>query len=278
MVADPFTIAGAFGLAAGLTGFVASTVEKAAGQLNTAKHAHQRLRGLQVALKTCQTRLEAWAQQWYDHEEITKEDSRFLWGFEGLEDVEHIKLNILKEQDDLLKLLYGRSWSRTHGQEAALHWESILHGQEDALRQNNPAPPIPSDYRSRDFCVRLSTALWSNSLLSASADRLKRLVGDLETISRLRFHGAQKSVDHYKQPSKEEIGSVIKNRRRMEHLAQALTIAYQNLRPSAGSCELLFTNFDKAEMCQLDAQHDLAVTFLIVSIIECNICRTNFMM
>jgi hypothetical protein len=272
MVADSFTIAGTFGLAAGLTGFFASTVERAAGQLNTAKHAHQRLRGFQVTLKTCQRRLEAWAQQWYSHEEITKEDPLFLWGSEGLEDVEHIKLNILKEQDDLLKLLYGRSWSRTHGREAALRWESILQGQEDALRQNSPAPPAPSDDGSRDLCVRISTALCNNSLLSTSVDRLKRLVEDLETISRLRFHEAQKSVDHHKQPSKDEIGSFVKQYRRMEHLAQALSVAYQNLRPSAGSCELLFTNFDKVEICRLGAQSEWAVTFLIVSSIKSDTC------
>jgi hypothetical protein len=51
MVVDPFSIAGAVGLAAGLTGFVASTIEKAVGQVNTATHANQRLDGHQLALQ-----------------------------------------------------------------------------------------------------------------------------------------------------------------------------------------------------------------------------------
>ena len=57
MVVDPFSIAGAVGLAAGLTGFVASTIERAVGQVNTAIHAEQRLNGHQLALQTCQERL-----------------------------------------------------------------------------------------------------------------------------------------------------------------------------------------------------------------------------
>jgi len=272
MVADPFTIAGVFGLAAGLTGFVASTIEKTAGQIDTTIHAHRRLKECQIALKTCQRRLEAWTQQWHGYEETTKEDSRFLWGLEGLEEVEHIKVSILGEQDDLLKLLYGRCWSRMHGQEAAARWESILRGQEDAVRHNHPAPPIPSDCKFKDLCLRISTALWRGNLLSASVDRLKRLVEDLETISRLRFHEAQKSADHHKQPSKEEIASAIRQRRRMEHLTEALSAAYQHLRQSAGSCELLFTNFDNAEMCQLEVQNELAVTFLTVSCIDDSVC------
>jgi hypothetical protein len=268
MVVDPFAIAGSLGLAAGLIGFVASTVEKAAGQLNTAIHARLRLRECQGSLKTCQRRLEAWAQQWHDHDEITNEDSRFLWGSEGLREVEQLKADISEEQENLLVLLYGRSWSQTYGQETAIHWGRILQGQEDALRQNRPAPPAPSDYTSISLCARFSTALWKNNLLSASVDRLKALVDNLERTSQLCFHRAQKSADHHRQPPKDEIMSVIKQRHRIRHLTHALSVTYQNLRPSAGFCELLFTDFDKAEMCRLEMQNELAVTFLIVSDVD----------
>lgn len=276
MVVDPFTIAGAFGLAAGLVGFIASTVEKAAGQINTANHADVRLQVFEIALKTCQRRLEAWAQQWHSHEEITKEDLRFLWGSEGLEEVEQIKISISKEQDDLLKLLYGRKWFKTYGQEASLRWEGILRGQEDALRQNHPAPPAPSDYGSKDIYGRISTALWNNSLLSGSVDRLRGLVESLEITSRLRFHDAQQSADRHRQPSEDEIEGVLRQCRRMQRLSRALSVTYRNLRSLAGSCELLFTNFDRAEMCRLGIQNELAVTFLIVSNIDCGLhsaCR-----
>jgi hypothetical protein len=270
MAADPFAIAGSLGLAAGLIGFVASTVEKAAGQFNTANHAHLRLQEYQGSLNTCQRRVEAWAQQWHDHEEVTKEDASFLWGPEGLGEVEQLKTNILEEQGDLLKLLYGRSWSNTYGQETAVHWAGILQGQENALRRHHPAPPAPSDSKSKDIYTRISTALWKNNLLSTSVDRLKGLVENLETTSRLHFHKAQsqKSADHHRQPSNEEIGIVIKQHHRMRHLAHALSVAYQNLRPSAGSCELLFTDFDKAEICRLEMQNELVLTFLIVSDID----------
>jgi hypothetical protein len=268
MVADPFAIAGSLGLAAGLISFVASTVEKAAGQINTATHAPLRLLECEASLKTCQNRLEAWAQQWHDHEEPTDENSRFLWGSEGLEEIEQLKANILKEQADLRKLLYGRSWSKTHGQDAALHWKDILQGQEDALRHKHLTPPKLSDCETDNIYKSFSTGLWKNNLLSASGERLKGLVENLETTSRLRFHKAQKSADHHRQPSKEEIGSAVKQHRRMRHLARALSVAYQNLRPSAGSCEVMFTNFDKAEMCRLEMQNELAVTFLVVSDVD----------
>lgn len=85
MVVDPFSIAGAVGLAAGLTGFVASTIEKAAGQLHTATHAKQRLDAHQLDLQICQERLDAWARQWYENDGLVKErlddeELRFLWG------------------------------------------------------------------------------------------------------------------------------------------------------------------------------------------------------
>jgi hypothetical protein len=270
MVADPFTIAGAFGLAAGLTSFVASTVEKTAGQIDTARHAHERLRVYQIALKTCQRRLEAWARQWYGHEGSMGEDLRSLWGPEGLEEIENLKLIIVEEQECVLGLLYGRRWLRLCGRDASARWEMILRGQEDALRQNRPAPALPMDSSSRDFYIRIQTALWNNNLLSASVDRMKRLVDDLETTSRLRFHEVQRSGDHHRQPSTEEIGSIIRQRRRMQLLTQALLVAYQNLRHPAGSCGLLFMNFDKVEMCRLAGQDELAVTFLIVSTITCD--------
>jgi hypothetical protein len=267
-MADPFAIAGSIGLAAGLISFVASTVEKAVGQISNGIHAQQRLLAFQIALQTCQGRVEAWAQQWHGHEETTTEDSRFLWGPEGLREVEKVKSSIQEEQNDILKLLYGRSWLNTHGQETTDLWAGILQGQEDALRQDHPAPPAPSDSKSQDIYIRISTALWKNNLLSTSVDRLKGLVENLETTSRLRFHKAQKSADHHRQPSNEEIGSVVKQHHRMRHLAHALSVAYQNLRPSAGSCELLFTDFDKAEMCRLELQNDLDLTFLMVSDID----------
>ena len=260
-MADPFAIAGAIGLVAGLTGFIASTLEKSIGQISNGKHAHQRLRAFHIALQTCQRRMEAWAQQWHGHEEITKEDSRFLWGPEGLREVEIVKDSILEEQHDVLGLLYGGTWLTAHGH----HWTGILQGQEDALRRNLPTPSAPSDDRIKDICTCISIALWRNNLLTTSVDRLKGLVDNLESTSRLRFHEAQKSADHYGQPSRKEIGSVIMRRHRMQHLAQALSVAYQDLKASAKFCELVFTDFDEAEFCRLEMQNELAVTFLIVS-------------
>ena len=147
---------------------------------------------------------------------------------------------------------------------------------EDALRQNYPVPPAPSDRESKDLYSCISTALWKNRLLSGSVDRLKGLVESLGTTLRLRFHEAQQSADRHRQPSDDEIESVLRQRRRMQDLAHALSVAYQNLRPSAGSCELLFMDFDRAEMCRLEMQNDLAVTFMIVSNVDYglhSVCR-----
>lgn len=263
-MADPFAIAGAIGLAAGLTSFIASTLEKSIGQINNGKHAHQRLRAFHIALQTSQRRMEAWARQWHGHEKITRDDSRFLWGPGGLREVEIVENSILEEHNDILRLLYGSTWLTAYSH----HWTGILQGQEDALRQRPdlPAPPAPSDDRTKAVCTCIAIALWKNNLLSTSVERLKGLVDSLETTSKLKFHEAQKSADHHGQPSGEEIENVIVRRRRMQHLARALSAAYQKLRPSAEFCELVFTDFDKAETCRLETQNnELAVTFLIVS-------------
>jgi hypothetical protein len=105
---------------------------------------------------------------------------------------------------------------------------------------------------------------------------LKGLVESLEATSRLRFHETQQSADRDPQPSEDEIEGVLRQRRRMQNLAHALSVAYQNLRSSAGSYELLFTNFDRAGMCRLEMQNDLVVTFLTMSNVDYklhSVCR-----
>ena len=163
MVVDPFSIAGAVGLAAGLTGFVASTIEKAAGQMNTATHADQRLDGHQLALQTCQERLDAWARQWYGDDGLAKErldddELRFLWGHEGFEQVELMKTAILLEQKDFCKLLRGHSWARSQALGDVWRWEDCIKDAEVSMvsKRNAPAPPANL---SGAFLRRMKTAL-----------------------------------------------------------------------------------------------------------------------
>lgn len=269
MVVDPFSIAGAVGLAAGLTGFVASTIEKAVGQVNTATHANQRLDGHQLALQTCQERLDAWARQWYQNNGLAKErlddaELRFLWGREGFEQVEWMKSAILLEQEDLCKLLCGhvcvsvelgtlRDQSR---------WEEYIQGAKVSIvsKRNTPAPPANV---SGAFLRRKKTALWNENLLSASVGRLEKRVDNLERTSCIQFHKAhQNSSSHYTQPSQEEIGSIIRQQRRMQHLFHDLLDAYDDLQVRRSG--LSFTPFDDAALCQLGTQHELTVTFLSV--------------
>ena len=267
MPVDPFSIAGAVGLAAGLTGFVASTIEKAVGQVNTATHADQRLDGHQLALQTCQGRLDAWARQWHENDGLAQErlddgELRFLWGHEGFEKVELMKNAILLEQEDLNKLLRGHGWAHTETLEGRRLWESYIQGAKDSMisKRNIRAPPM---YSSRDFLRRVKTALWNENLLSASVGRLEKRVDNLERTSCMCFHKAHpNSSSHYTQPSQDEIGSIIRQKRRMQHLLHDLADAYDDLQIHQSG--LSFTPFDNAEICQLGTQHELTVTFLSV--------------
>lgn len=270
MVVGPFSIAGAVGLAAGLAGFVASTIEKAVGQVNTATHAEQRLNGHQLALKTCQERLGAWARQWHENDGLANErlddgELRFLWGHEGLEQVELMKTAILLEQEDLCKLLYGRSCVNFRTWRDQRRWEEYIQGAQ--ARQVFTVPkgntPAPLADVSGAFLRRIKTALWNESLLLGSVGRLEKRVETLERTSCMCFRKAHPNgSSHYTQPSQEEIGSVIRQQRRMQHLFHDLLDAYDDrLIHRSG---LSFTPFQDAEICQLGTQHELTVTFLIV--------------
>lgn len=263
MVVEPFSIVGLFGLTAGLIGFVASTIEKSAGQISTAKNAYQRMQGHQEALVTCKDRLEAWAHQWHgeNDESHTEEELEFLWGSAGYEHVRR-KMTIIKaEHQELLKLLYGSQWARSEGGQHALRWEKIV---LDSIR--TARLPTCAQSEMRDFFVRMSISLWKNNLLSSSLDRLKGYVNDLETTSCIRFHDAQGDTSkyHYVQPSKDDIDCCLRQRRRRIHLGETLRTAYEGLRTQDHYCELLLAPFEEAETYRLERQHELPIAFLTV--------------
>lgn len=270
MVVDPFSIAGAVGLAAGLTGFVASTIEKSVGQVKTATHAHQRLDGHQLALQTGQERLEAWARQWYENDGVLNEllsekELRFLWGDDGYEKVESIKAAVLLEQEELCKLLYGKIWANNETSTDQRLWKNYMEGAKSCIVSRHDLPALPADF-SRTFLIRVKTALWNENLLSASVTRLESRVDNLEKTSCILFHKAQQSrCSHYTQPSQEEIGAIIRQQRRMQHLLHDLLDAYDHLQNYRSHADLSFTPFDDAGICQLGTQHELTVTFLSVS-------------
>lgn len=268
MVVDPFSIAGAVGLAAGLTGFVASTVEKAVGQITTATHAPERLNGHQLALQTCQERLEAWVLQWHGSDELARErlndrELRFLWGHNGFEQVEMIKTAILVEQEDLCKLLYGHGWAQRAAPGDQRRWTEYIDGAKSFLAGNVSLWPDGQTGLSESFLTRVKTALWSENLLTASVGRLEKRVDNLERTACMRFHKAHEGRGtHYTQPSQGEIAAVIRQQRRMQHLFHDLLDAYDHLQTHRS--DLSFTPFDDTEICQLETQHELTVTFLTV--------------
>jgi HAMP domain-containing protein len=270
MPVDPFSIAGVFGLAAGLIGFTVSTIEKSAGQLNTARQAHQRLRGHWEALKTCQQRLEAWERQWYDHEKLEQDDLNFLWDREGVQAVDSKRAVLLDEQGELLKLLYNGEGSESRSRETSSWWSKVFRDLDMAMRSGVPGPDPPSDGKLKDFSIRVAMALWRNNNLSASVGRLRGLVEDLERTSVLCFHKAQRSTGQITQPSQEEVEGLIQQRRRMRHLIEALLSVYHGVRRQSDPCELLLTSFDELEICQLRTHHELTVSFLLVCMFLCD--------
>jgi hypothetical protein len=172
MPVDPFSIAGVFGLAAGLIGFTVSTIEKSAGQLNTARQAHQRLRGHWEALKTCQQRLEAWERQWYDHEKLEQDDLNFLWDREGVQAVDSKRAVLLDEQGELLKLLYNGEGSESRSRETSSWWSKVFRDLDMAMRSGVPGPDPPSDGKLKDFSIRVAMALWTERLGGRSGENL----------------------------------------------------------------------------------------------------------
>lgn len=268
MAGDPFSIAGIFGLTAGLIGFLASTIEKSVSQIDTAKHAYQRMQGYQEALQTCRCRLEAWGRQWYGEcDEIhVDEDFQFLWGVKGFVDIKDKMSTIDAELRGLLKLLYGGESARSSGGEYAHRWELIV---QDSIRSAHPPTDIHSELRG--FLERMSMSLWKNNLLSAATSRLCECIGGLETTSCIYFHQARgdTSRPYNAQPSKDDIDLCLQHRRRTIHLTKALCKAYEVLRSHGRFCELLLIPFDEIETCQLERQQELTLTFLTV----CSITR-----
>lgn len=271
MPADPFTIAGVFGLTAGLIGFVASTIEKTASQIATVKCAHQRMQGYQENLKSCQDCLEAWVRQWHGEQDEphTEEELTFLWGQQGFEDVEKKLVNIVAEQRGLLKLLHGSELTQCEYGECPQQWGLFVRNTIQ-----NARPPESADSNMGKFVEQLSISLWKNNLVSSTINRLKDHVSELESTSCIRFHQAQgiTSSHHSTQPSPDDIERCLRQRHRTTDLVRALRTAYEGLRrPHERFCELLLTPFSETEEYRLERQHELTLAFLSVCPIACSI-------
>lgn len=264
MVVDPFSIAGAVGLAAGLIGFMASTIERTSNTIDTARHTSSRLKIHDLSLRTCQQRLKEWARQWHGRPgHRAEQDLRFLWGDDGFEEIESRKQSILEEQESLHQLLYGRQWFERRALEK---WRTTLKSQEEAISRGRfPLPQPKTSARHLNIYRQLATSLWGNNLIAGAVDRLRRLVDDLETTSKLYYHHQQQTSGSREQPSREDVRSVLRLRARAHRLSSALTNAHQDLTRADAEWALLSTLFDVPESCQLDATDQLPVTFLKVS-------------
>lgn len=264
MVVDPFSIAGAVGLAAGLIGFMASTIERTTNTIDTAKHTSSRLKIHDLSLRTCQQRLKEWARQWHGRlGGRAEQELRFLWGDDGFEEIENRKQRILEEQTSLHQLLYGRQWFERR---ALREWRTTLQRQEEAiLRGRFPLLLPKTSARHLNIYRQLATSLWDNNLIAGGVDRLRRLVDDLETTSKLYYHHQQQTSGSREQPSREDVRSVLRLRARAQRLSLALANAHQDLFCADAEWALLSTFFDVSETCQLDATDQLPVTFLKVS-------------
>lgn len=264
MVVDPFSIAGAVGLAAGLIGFMASTIERTTNTIDTAKHTSSRLKIHDLSLRTCQQRLKEWAKQWHGRlGGKAEQELRFLWGDDGFEEIESRKQRILEEQASLHQLLYGPQWFERR---ALDEWRTTLQRHEEAiLRARFPLPQPKTSARHLNIYRQLATSLWDNNLIAGGVDRLRRLVDDLETTSKLYYHHQQQTSGSREQPSREDVRSVLRLRARAQRLSLALTNAHQDLFRADAEWALLSTVFDVSESCQLDATDQLPVTILKVS-------------
>lgn len=188
----------------------------------------------------------------------------FSGAIDGFEDIETRKQRILEEQVSLHRLLYGREWFGRHeGDE----WRATLQSHEDAiLRGQFPLPQPRVNARHLNIYRQLATCFWDNSLLSGGVDRLRRLVDDLETSSRLYYHQQRHTSSAHDQPSRENIRSVLRLQARAQRLSVALTSAHKDLTSADAEWALLSTLFDDCKSSQLVAKDQLAITFLKVSI------------
>ena len=122
-----------------------------------------------------------------------------------------------------------------------------------------------NECKTSQYLSPASDILWDNNLIAGGVDRLRRLVDDLETTSKLYYHHQQQTSGSREQPSREDVRSVLRLRARAQRLSLALTNAHQDLFRADAEWALLSTFFDVSETCQLDATDQLPVTFLKVS-------------
>ncbi|KAK4962667.1 hypothetical protein LTR10_000294 [Elasticomyces elasticus] len=268
MVVDPFSIVGAIGTAAGLLGFLVSTIEKVVITGSTIKHARHIRDGLRLSLEVSGHVLDLWSKTWcLDGSTFSSEEQmdrlRSLWGEAGYAKIEDRKLSIRYQTDRIIDLLYGSGWHAEHSESAKARWGELL----DIQMQRKPGDPIthevPVDSQSLSLYRRVATALGDGTLLKSAVSELRSSIEDLKIESLWYWQTTHPHSNKHSVPSHGELEATLRRGTRAQRLSKSMALAYEVSRQDDSSgWALLFPHFEKPDVCQLECDDSLELNFL----------------
>lgn len=259
---DPFSIAAAVGLAAGLTGFVVATIEKTAGTVSTAKHCGRRLRAHELSLKTCGQKLKDWGKRWHGRDGTSNRTFKGFWGPTGYNDIMERIAGILYEQKEILSILRGREWFERRSRDAII-WQTALDDRQRELQTRvTAATKVLEHPRNIDICCRVAIALWTNNLLVAAVSRLKDQVEALEYASKSHYYEARGSYEVGQDPPADALEAIKERHLRAERLHGAIWETYNMLSRQKLAVAFLLTPFENREAGLLDSVERMRMSFV----------------
>ena len=245
MVVDPFSIVGTLGLAAGLPGFIVSTVEKTALAASNAKHYSSVLKCHHNSLQADQSRLECHV---------------CWWGHEKSRDIEGIRECIYEQVRRISELL--RKPNIPENDVDIKRWRDIQIEQETL--QICVPQPLNQDFDTIRLCHRIEGVLWKHALLKESIERLRRLVDDLESLTKTSYHKARGVTDYEGSPTQSDLERIVNLQKRAQGLWISMRKAYTKLNSSTSAWALMLVNTSEQpqDLSSFEVDDELKIYFL----------------
>lgn len=221
---DPASLVGIVGTTAGLISFVANTAEKLHDRKIEWQNCKELLAWYRAQYDTTHLRLRCWTNTWCG-KDYSKLDAAYtyFWGIDGFNAIKQRMKLILGEDGNIRRLLYCESITLPELPQDSLeslrndpHWTEWQRYLEDidSCRKLQPQP----ERWMRRFCF----ALYKHSDIKTRITRLKEMVADLETFSKLTFWVHQEQDDTGSQVVSEHLSRLLRVRRATGRLEQFL--------------------------------------------------------
>lgn len=183
MVFDPLSVIGYVGTAAGLVGFLVSTVTRLEQYQRDFKDAAFKLNWYEDRLTSIDGELTAWGRLWCG--EYSEDDYRYFWGYRGFESVQQKMTLIQHEINEIGLLLYERVMrdeDRHAGRIVSGDWERWKLQLENLRSNQDRYSP------SVDLISRIFFASFRGANLKERTTELEKMVSNLKTdTQRLLF-------------------------------------------------------------------------------------------